>query len=278
VHVFVAGANGVLGRRIVPLLIMAAHQVTALTRSPDKGASLLAAGAVPAIADVRDADALMRAVRFAAPDVILHMVTGLDHGDGETNAELSGIGTRNLVDAALRADVGRIIAQSIAWAYEPGEKPAGEPTPLDLTAPEPRRTTVNAVAALEDTVREVPEWVVLRYGLLYGPGTRMAQEANISRLIADEDLSSFVHVDDAAVATMWALTWPTGVVNVCDDEPAPGCSWAPVFCRAVGAPPPPQVTVERRGWARGADNRYAREELCWRPLYPSWWDGFARSL
>lgn len=280
-HVFIAGATGVLGRRIVPRLVAEGHRVTAVTRNPNRGASLLTAGAVPVVADVRDVDALTRAMRTAAPDVVMHQVTDLTSGNSASNAELRGIGTRNLVDAARSADVGRVVAQSIAWVYEPGERPADESTPLDLAAPAPRSTTVEGVATLEKTVREIPEWVVLRYGLLYGPGTwyapaaRFALEAEVSRLVADEDISSFVHVDDAAEAAVQALTWPTGAVNICDDEPAPGRDWVPAFCQAVGAPPPPRATEERHGWARGADNRYAREELGWRRRYASWRSGFA---
>jgi len=140
---------------------------------------------------------------------------------------------------------------------------------------------VQGVAALEDAVREAPEWVVLRYGLLYGPGTwysrggLRAEQAARGELAADGDVSSFVRVDDAAGAAAEALSWPTGFVNVCDDLPAAGRAWVPAFCRAVGAAEPVAAAGERHGWARGADNRYARKELDWTPAYPSWREGFA---
>jgi nucleoside-diphosphate-sugar epimerase len=280
-HVFIAGGTGVLGRRIVPLLIAQGHRVTALTRSTSGGARLLATGAVPAVADVYDVCALARAMVLAAPDVVMHQLTDLAAGDLAANARIRTVGTANLVDAARRAGVRRVVAQSISWAYEPGDKPATEEAPLDLAAAEPRRTSVKGVADLEATVREIPEWVVLRYGLLYGrntwyaPGARMAQLAEKQSLPANADVSSFVHVDDAAEAAVQALTWPSGAVNVCDDDPAPAADWVPVFCRAVGAPPPPvDVSAERQGWARGADNGYARQELSWTPAHPSWRDGF----
>jgi nucleoside-diphosphate-sugar epimerase len=281
-HVFIAGGTGVLGRRLIPLLIARGHRVTALTRTTERGHFALAAGAVPALADVYDVDALTCVVRRAAPDVVMHQLTALSDRDFAANARIRTVGTRNLVDAALRAGVGRVIAQSIAWMYEPGDKPADESVPLDLAAPESRRRGVEAVATLETVVREIPEWVVLRYGLLYGrgtwyaPGALMAADAHEGLLVARPDVSSFVHVDDAADAAVQALAWPSGTVNICDDEPAAGTEWVPAFCRAVGAPSPRRMPEEERpGWARGADNGYARGELHWTPGTPSWRDGFA---
>jgi nucleoside-diphosphate-sugar epimerase len=191
-------------------------------------------------------------------------------------------GTRNLVDAALAVGVRRVVAQSIAWAYAAGDAPASEDVPLDLGSSGSRLRTVQGVASLEAAVREPPEWVVLRYGLLYGPetwysrGGLMAETAARGELAADGDVSSFVHVDDAAGAAADALAWPTGFVNVCDDVPAAGREWVPAFCRAVGVSLVPAASGgERPGWARGADNGYARKELHWTPAWPSWRDGFA---
>lgn len=127
------------------------------------------------MADVFDREALHRVVAEARPDVVIHQLTALGHGDLKANARLRTAGTRNLVDAALAAGVRRMVAQSIAWAYEPGDAPAGEDVPLDLAAPEPRRTSVLGVAALETAVRDLPDWVVLRYGTLYGPDTWYAR-------------------------------------------------------------------------------------------------------
>jgi nucleoside-diphosphate-sugar epimerase len=133
------------------------------------------------------------------------------------------------------------------------------------------------VATLEDAVRALPEWVILRYGLLLGPGTwsavdgARAEDARAGRQPASGDVASFVHVDDAAAATVHALGWPSGAVNVCDDEPVAGHVWVPAFCAAVGAPAPP-VTHARAPWARGADNRRARA-LGWAPRRP-WRDAF----
>jgi nucleoside-diphosphate-sugar epimerase len=279
-HVFVAGATGAIGRSLVPLLVERGHAVTAMTRAADRERLLRTLGARPVVADAFDREAGHAAVASARPDAIVHQLTDLAGGSSAANAALRAQGTRNLVDAAHAAGVSRMVAQSVAWAYVPGDAPADESVPLDLDAAEPRRTTVLGVAALEDAVRELPEWVVLRYGLLYGPGTWFANDglraddARAGRLAADHDVSSFVHVDDAARAAVHALEWPSGAVNVCDDEPASGVAWAPAFCSAVGAPAPPVAETGRAPWARGADNSRARTELGWTPLHPSWREGF----
>jgi len=283
-RIFLAGATGVIGRRVVPLLAGRGHSVTGLARRASDVEWLRGLGAEAALADVYDADGLRRAVGLAAPDVVMHQLTDLKGGNFQANSEMRTTGTRHLVDAALAAGVRRVVAQSIAWVYSAGEVPATEDVPLDLGATGSRLRTVQGVAALEAAVREAPEWVVLRYGIVYGPGTwysrggLMAERAARGELAADGDVSSFVHVDDAAGAAAEALAWPCGFVNVCDDEPAAGRDWVPAFRRAVGAAEPvvdSAAGAGRHGWARGADNGYARKELNWVPAYPSWREGFA---
>ena len=282
-RIFLAGATGVIGRRLAPLLVDRGHSVTGFVRRDADAGWLRSLGAEAVRGDVFDADGVRRAVALAAPDVVMHQLTDLKGGNFRANSEMRITGTRNLVDAALAAGVRRMVAQSIAWAYQAGEVPAAEDVPLDLGSEGNRLRSVQGVAALEGAVREAPEWVVLRYGLLYGPGTwysrggLRADQAARGKLAADGDVSSFVHVDDAAGAAADALSWPTGFVNVCDDVPAAGREWVPAFCRAVGVAPVPALPVdeERHGWARGADNGYARKELNWTPAWPSWRDGFA---
>jgi nucleoside-diphosphate-sugar epimerase len=279
-RIFLAGASGVVGRRIVRLLVDSGHLVTGLTRRPRAAAVIEDLGGRVAVADVYDANAIGAAVRAAKPDVLIHQLTDLSAGDRSANAKVRDVGTRNLIDAALSAGVDRVVAQSIAWAYEPGEGPATEAVALDLHADAARSDTVGAVAALEKAVSEVPEWVVLRYGMFYGPDTwydvggLMAESAKAGQLPAGPDVTSFIHVDDAAAAAVSALAWPSGIVNVCDDEPATGHQWLPMFCKAVGAPEP-GATDEGATWARGADNRYARTQLNWTPRWTTWRDGFA---
>jgi nucleoside-diphosphate-sugar epimerase len=279
-RIFLAGASGVLGNRLLPALVADGHQVVGLTRSAEGAKAIRAHGAEAVTGDVFDRAALAAAVRDAAPDLVMHQLTDLGSGDPNANARLRSVGTRNLVNAALAAGVPKIVAQSIAWVYAPGEEPATEDVPLDLAAPEPRAISVRGVADLEKAVREPPEWVILRYGLLYGPTTwyapdgLMARRALAGELTADADLTSFLHVDDAVTAAVAALDWPSGAVNVCDDEPAPGTDWLPAFCAGLGAPEPARSDAARHGWARGADNGYARTTLDWTPRRPSWRAGF----
>src|SRR5579884_456341 len=176
-RIFVAGATGAIGRRLLPLLVEAGHQVFGMTRSPEKVAVLNEAGAEAVVIDVFDAPALVRAVKEARPEVVIHQLTDLPYGLDPAqmaearvrNARIRSEGTRNLVEAALAAGAKRLIAQSIAWGYVPGPEPRSEGDPLDLDGPQ--AVTMQGVAALEDLTLNSPpiEGVVLRYGQIYGP-------------------------------------------------------------------------------------------------------------
>jgi nucleoside-diphosphate-sugar epimerase len=278
VRVFLAGATGAIGRRVLPQLIAGGHTVTAMVRSPEGARTVEQAGATAALADAMDAGAVRKAVLAARPEVLMHQLTALSSFDFAANAALRVDGTRHLADAAEEAGTGRFIAQSICWVYEAGDAPATEREPLDRQA---ASGPVPAVAELEAQTARSPEWVVLRYGQLYGPDTWYApggafgQQAREGKLTATADIASFVHVDDAAAAAIAALHWPTGTVNVCDDEPAAGLDWVPAFCAGVGAPPPPASDAPRSATARGADNTLARATLAWVPHWTSWRTGFA---
>ncbi|TCC10490.1 NAD-dependent epimerase/dehydratase family protein [Kribbella soli] len=287
-RIFIAGATGAVGRRLVPLLAAEGHHVTALSRRTHPGAG---GGVTTVVGDVYDAERLRDVVMAARPDVVMHQLTDLASRDFAANSRIRREGTRNLVDAALAAGVRRVVSQSIAWAYEPGSTPADESTPLDLHAPDAtRRATVEAVATLEAITAEAPEWVALRYGMVYGPdtwytkGALMADLATTGNLPTGPDITSFLHIDDAATAAAAALTWPTGAVNVVDNTPAPASTWAPAFAESVGSPAaaadggaagdvPDEVAAARTPWARGASNDYARS-LGWSPAHPTWRTGF----
>ncbi|WP_427889080.1 NAD-dependent epimerase/dehydratase family protein [Kribbella sp. GL6] len=230
-RIFVAGGSGVIGRHLVPLLVAQGHEVTTLSRR---------ASSSSVTGDVFDRDRLHELVAAARPDVVMHQLTDLGTRDFAANSRIRREGTRNLVDAALTAGVRRVISQSIAWAYEPGSTPADESTPLDVRSPdESRRTTVEAVATLESITAEAPEWVVLRYGMLYGPGTWYTKGGLMAtaQLPTGPDLTSFLHIEDAAEAAASALTWPSGPVNIVDDNPLPASAWAPAFAQSVATPP-----------------------------------------
>ena len=195
--IVVAGATGVIGRRVVAALLAEGHRVTGLTRSAAKAPTLVALGAESAVADAYDLDALVGVLDHVRPDVVVHQLTDLANADTAANGRLRRDGTANLVAASRSAGVRRMVAQSIAWAYEPTPEPAHETAPLDLAAGEPRRTTVEAVAALEAAAGKMPEAVILRYGMLYGPGTWFeagglrAEAAARGEIVADESVTSF---------------------------------------------------------------------------------------
>lgn len=277
-RVFVAGGSGVLARSVVPLLLAAGHDVTVTSRSAEKARLLERPGVSTMVLDALDRDSTFTAIAPAEPDAVLHLMTDLGTGDSASNARLRSTGTRNLVNAAQRAGVDRIVAQSISWVYPSGTDTATEVDPVDLDAGEPRRTTVTAVRTLEAAVQEVGAGVVLRFGQLYGPGTwyaadgRFGEAARAGRLPATETVTSFLHVDDAAAAVVDALGWTAGVRNVVDDEPAPGTEWVPVFVAAVGGPAPRVEHVGDPG--RPVSNRRVRE-LGFALRWSTWRDGFA---
>ena len=216
--IFLAGATGAVGRRMLPLLRAAGYEVTGTTRVASKAEELRAAGIIPAVVDVFDAAALKAAVAAARPDVIVHQLTDLPHGlkaelmaEGLIrNARLRIEGTRNLVDAALGAGARRFIAQSIAFVYAPGREPHDESDPLMSPAEEPWRSTMEGVVTLERLATSTPglDGIVLRYGMFYGPGTGFEVAPG----------KPAVHVDAAAKAAMLAIESGTpGVYNIADD-------------------------------------------------------------
>jgi nucleoside-diphosphate-sugar epimerase len=214
--IFLAGAAGAIGKRLVPLLLDAGHHVVGTTRSTSKANALRASGVEPVIVDVFDAPALSRAVSAARPDVVIHQLTDLPPGleparmaEGtQRNARMRREGTQNLVAAALAAGVHRLVAQSIAWMYAPGPQPHGEDDPLDVHAAGTRAVTAEGVATLERLTTSSPpiDGVVLRYGHLYGPGTG-ASTAEAPAL----------HVDAAAAAAVLALEKAQrGIYNIAE--------------------------------------------------------------
>jgi len=280
--IFLAGATGAIGRLMIPPLVKAGHTVTGTTRSAAKSGQIAEAGARPVVLDALDRDGVFAALRADRPDVVIHQLTDLAGRDFGANSRLRIEGTRNLVDAALAVGVQRMIAQSISWVCVPGSGPSREEDALDLEGPAPRGRTVAAVKALEDAVAEVPTGVVLRYGILYGPSTWYARDGLTTEQMrrgeieATGTVTSFIHVADAAAAAIQALSWPAGILNIVDDEPAAGNEWVPFYAALVGAPPPKQVTGSNSR-ERGASNQKAWS-LGWRPRYPSWRQGFQEVL
>ena len=217
-RVFLAGAAGAIGRRLVPLLVGAGHQVTGTTRSAESGRELERAGVTPAVLDVFDAGAVTAAVRAAQPEVVIHQLTDLprefDQGkliaSYARNARIRIEGTRNLIAAAQAAAVRRFIVQSIAFVYAPGRQPHPEIDPLNV-ADGPRVVTARGAAAMEEQVLGAGgfDGIVLRYGQLYGPGTWYDAPGRLPGL----------HVYAAAQAALLALDrGAPGIYNIAEDD------------------------------------------------------------
>lgn len=238
-RIFLAGGSGAIGRRLIPQLVAAGHQVAATTRRAEKAEELRAIGASPVVIDVFDAGDLLAAVAEVKPEVVIHQLTDLPAGldpnkMGEAiigNARVRDEGTRNLVEAATSAGARRLIAQSIAWAYAPGPEPHAETDPLDSGAEGGRGISVGGVIALERQVLEEPmTGIVLRYGHLYGPGTG-------AEIAADPA----VHVDAAAYAALLAVErGAPGAFNIAEpnghvatDKAVSELGWRPDFRLAV---------------------------------------------
>ena len=307
-RIFIAGATGVIGRRLGPMLVDAGHQVVGTTRDASKLAQLEQAGVEPVVMDGLDRESVMRAVNDAKPDVVMHQLTALtttgnlkkvDVGFDLTN-RLRTTGTDNLLAAARQAGASRFIAQSYAgWPNAPSGAPVKtEDDPLDPNPAPAARRTHAAIRHVEETVPAADglDGIVLRYGTFYGPGTSIGTGGEIIELVRRRKLPvvgggagiwSFLHIDDAAAATVAALErGRPGLYNIVDDDPAPVSEWLPYLAEATGAKPPMRMP----GWlakpmigdqgilmmtvARGSSNAKAKRELGWTPAVPSWRQGF----
>jgi nucleoside-diphosphate-sugar epimerase len=301
--VFVAGATGALGVPVVQRLVARGHKVIGLTRSPSKRELLLNLGARPVIADALDAEALESAVRAAAPEAVIHLLTAIPKRglrrfeDVEPTNRLRRLGTRNLIAAARAAGVRRLVGESVIFAYGFGDLGARPLLESDLpplgAAPEGVRAMVEATRSLEDQILEANqrgqlEGIVLRFGMLYGPraSDMMIDLLHRRRLpIAGggRAVLSLVHVEDAADATVAALESgrPGAIYNVVDDEPVVLGDFLRALAGRVGAPAPrsvPLLMVKLLApYAADfstvrvlAENEQARRELHWAPVYTSW--------
>jgi nucleoside-diphosphate-sugar epimerase len=298
-RVFVAGASGAIGSRLVPQLIARGHEVIGTSRSPGNS-RLRALGAEPIALDLLNARAVRQAVLQTEPDAIVHQATALanlrdfkhfDRSFAQTN-RLRTEGTDALLAAAREAGVRRFVAQSYASArYEREGGPVkAEDDPLDPAPVPAMRETFAAMAYLDQAVARAGG-IALRYGVFYGAANDGLIEPVRKRQFPivgnGEGVSSFIHLDDAAAATVLALEHGRpGVYHVVDDEPAPVREWLPVLAEALGAKPPRRVprwlarlvagepVVMMGTESRGASNAKAKRELGWELRYPSWRQGF----
>jgi len=306
-RVFVAGAAGAVGRRLIPQLVARGHQVTASTRGANKLDQLRALGAEPVIVDGLDATAVGEAIARSEPDAIVHQMTALagkpnlrnfDKWFATTN-KLRTAGTEHLLAAAKAAGVGKFVAQSYTgWSnIREGGSVKTEDDPFD---PQPAKYQVESMAGLQFLDRVIPaapfEGIVLRYGNFYGPGASEALVELVRKrqmpIIGDgAGVWSWIHLDDAAAATVAAIErGHRGIYNITDDEPAAVSEWLPYLAEVVGAKKPMyvpgwlgrlaagEVTVRWMTQGRGASNVKARRELDWRPAWSTWRDGFRHGL
>lgn len=311
-RIFVAGATGVIGRRLVPMLLEAGHEVVGTTRTEDKAEMLRGTGVEPVILDGLDKEGVATAVMQAEPEVVIHQLTALaggvdlrhpDRSLAATN-DLRIRGTDHLLAAAIKARARRFIAQSYTGWPNPrtGGPVKSENDGLDPQPLPAMRQALAAIAHLESSVvgADGIDGLALRYGALYGPGTALGVGGQVYELTARRRMPvvgrgggiwSHVHVDDAAGATLAALdSGAPGVYNVVDDDPAPVSEWLPYLADAIGAEAPMKVPVwlarlmvgsfgvSAMTEIRGSSNAKAKGALGWQLRYPTWREGFRHGL
>jgi nucleoside-diphosphate-sugar epimerase len=299
-RILVVGASGAIGTRLVPRLIERGHEVVGTSRSAGNAERVRALGAEPIALDLLDARAVRRTVLESGAEAIVHQATALadvrfgrslDRSFALTN-RLRTEGTDALLAAAGEAGVRRFVAQSFAsyrYAREGGPVKT-EDDPLDPGPPAMARET-NAAMTYLDTVVTDAGGIALRYGGFYGAANdglvKPVRKRQFPVIGEGSGISSFIHLDDAAAATVLAVEGDqTGIYNIADDEPAPMSEWLPALAKALGAKPPRHVPIWLAGLiagkgmvmmavgSRGASNAKAKRELGWTLRYPSWRQGF----
>lgn len=300
-RVFVAGATGAIGRSLISALVAAQHEVVGMTSSERGFRDLQQRGADGVIVDAFDSAAVNAAIGKVRPDAVIEELTSLPkdytpeamRAAAERDRRLRLEGGRNLHNAAQAAAVKRYLVQSTGFFYGPGPGLAAETDSLALNASPGVAGSVRTYLQIEERAlgSHDPQGVALRYGFFYGPGTyHDPQTGSISQQIRERQypvvgsgagVFSFIHVEDAAAATVAALESEPGIYNVVDDNPSEMRTWLPAFARFLGAPPPPQISrqeAQKRGQdavyyatqLRGASNDRAKRKLGFAPRRLEW--------
>ncbi len=313
-RVFIAGATGALGSRLVPLLTGVGHEVFGSTRKEPGRSAIDALGATGIVMDPLDADSVRAAVAEAKPDVVVHELTALSAMSGNmkkwdqdfamTN-RLRTEATDHLLAAAHESGARRFVAQSYGGHWVNQRTGGPVKTEADPVVDDPgkeARQSLRAIKHLEKAVTTAPgiDGVVLRYGNFYGPGNTMSRAGEMGELVRRGKIPvvgggtgvwSWIHIDDAATATAAAIDLAApGVYNIVDDDPAPVAEWLPYLAEQLGGKKPMRLP----GWlarpligqfglalmttVRGSSNAKARRELGWTPRYASWREGFRTGL
>ncbi|RZU42004.1 NAD-dependent epimerase/dehydratase family protein [Edaphobacter modestus] len=311
-RIFLAGASGAIGRTLVPLLVQEQHEVYGAFRNPAHQERVQSLGATPVVLDALDGQAVNHILGEIQPQVVIHQLTAIPahldlrhiDRDFEPTNRLRTEGTRNLATAAVHAGVEKFIAQSFAgWPYaRRGIILKTEEDDLDPTPPPKMKAMLDAIEALEHTVLRERGFtgIVLRYGPLYGPHSSIASDGTMVEDLRMHKIPligqgtgvwSFLHLHDAATATVAALTHAQhGIYNIVDDDPAPVLEWLPFLAQCVNAKPPMHIpnwlataavgehAVALMNDIRGVSNAKARKELNWTPKWSSWRQGFREGL
>ena len=300
-RILIAGATGAIGRPLVCRLNENRHAVFAVARSPQSSRSLAELGAEPVTADALDAASVKAAVARVRPDAVINELTSLPRH--YTAAEMKAAaerdyrvrieGNANLLAALQNAGVRRYQLQSSGFWYAPGTGFADEGERFAFDASPAVAAGARRYAELEAAASRTLgiEFVSLRYGFFYGPGTWYIREGDMGEQVRQQQVPvigdgegvwSWVHINDAAAATAAALECAPGAYNIVDGDPAPQNLWLPAFARAVGAPAPPQITEKEALAAvgsdtvyyatrlRGASNEKAKRELDFHPRPLEW--------
>ncbi len=300
-RILLAGATGAIGRPLVRGLREAGHTVFALAHSPESAGVLAEAGAGAVTADALDAVAVRAAIARVQPHAVINQLTSLPahytaaemKAASERDRKVKIEGNANLLAPLHDVGVRRYILQSSGFWYAPGDGLADESAPFALEGSPAVAAGAHTYAELESSASRTPgvECVALRYGFFYGPGTWYTSQGDMSEQVRQqrvpiigggEGVWSWVHIEDAAAATVAALECAPGAYNVVDSEPTPQRTWLPAFARAVGASPPPTVTEQQAMDTfgadtvyyamrlRGASNEKAKRELQFQPRRLEW--------
>jgi nucleoside-diphosphate-sugar epimerase len=300
-RILIAGATGAIGRPLVRRLRANRHEVFALSRSPDSAPALRENGVEAVTVDALDAAAVKAAVARIRPDIVINELTSLPRhytpaemkAAAERDRKVRVDGNNNLLAALRGAGVRRYLLQSSGFWYAPGVGLADESVPFISSASPGVEASAGIYRELEARAMATPgiEFVALRYGFFYGPGTWYTREGDLGDQVRQQRVPiigegqgvySFVHIDDAVEATAIALECPPGAYNIVDGNPSPQHLWLTAFARAAQAPAPPRVSEEDALLAsgldavyyatrlRGASNEKARRELEFRPRPLEW--------
>ena len=300
-RVFVAGATGAIGRPLISALIAAGHDVIGMTSSARGLKTLEEYGAEGVVANALEGQAVTSAMKRLRPEVVIEELTSLPkhytheemRAAADRDHKLRLEGGHNVQNAAKAAGARRYLVQSTGFFYAPGPGLATEADSLALSASPAVSANVQTYLQIEQRVLNDPdlEGVALRYGFFYGPGTWFTAGGDVANQVQErkypiagsgQGVWSWVHVEDAAAATVASLKCAPGIYNIVDDDPSQLSVWLPAFAAAVGAPEPARISEEEAlqiagpdsvyyaTQLRGASNAKAKRELGFAPRRLEW--------